>query len=82
MEIKAFHDVCSKLGLKREGERWDAPAGHAMSCYLGGQQDVMIIDRALHLEVLGTGLFIVCAKGEKYGAELEALRAIRVTGDA
>jgi hypothetical protein len=78
---KNLNDLLGRLGFTRDGSAWLAPAGQASSVYLTRGDESLILDRVVRIESGDDTAIIVTARKERYGVELDEVRAIRVVAD-
>ena len=81
MRPKNLDDLLAKLGFTRDGTAYLAPPGQTASVYLTRGDESLILDRVVRIESGDETAIITTGRKEKYGVELEEVRALRVVPD-
>ena len=81
MQHKNLIDLMTRQGLGKDGDAWTVPAGIGATLYLALDDEALIIDRVTRVELHGEVGIAVTARRERYGFELETMRALRFVAD-
>jgi hypothetical protein len=90
---KNLDELLVKLGFSKEttGEKagrgtttaYGAPAGQAASIYLGRHDEsALVLDRVTRIELEAETVVVTTGRKERYGVELDQVRAVRVVPDS
>jgi hypothetical protein len=78
---KNLNDLLGRLGFTRDGTAWTSPSGHTSSVYLTRGDESLILDRVIRIDSGDETAIITTGRKEKYGVELDEVRAVRVVLD-
>ena len=81
MQHKNVIEALARLGLARDGDVWNVPAGLAATVYLSLDEESLIIDKIAKLEITPEIGYATTSRRERYAFELETLHTVRVVSE-
>jgi hypothetical protein len=78
---KNLNDLLARLGFTKDGTTFLAPSGQTASVYLTRGDESLILDKVTRIEAGDEVAIITTGRKEKYGVELDEVRALRVVVD-